>query len=381
MPGASIHSRRFLDMLLRSGHSVVLVDAFDPFPDGRANYSFIPYPKARAKWLKWGGLKRHLHPWIIAAQLRTIWRRIKPDVVHVHWLDSRAYHCALANIHPLVLTCWGSDINNFFSPDSNDSSLKKRVSKALRAAEHVTADTPEIIERCKQLAGRNVRASLYYYGIDMGAFSHRSEKEVLDYKKSLGIPAQSRVLLSVRALRPLMGHHRVLEAFAKAVGFPEMRDIVLVFKRYLAFDDGYEKELKDRARQLSLENRVFWIDPPQDEDMPLLYGLADLVINVPERDGFPVTFFEAAACHRPMLMSDLPAYSGVITGNECWLVPSFDIDMMAEALRMFFSSPAEEIHQRVDRASMIVHSIGSQDASLSAMEAVYRAFFRRNTEL
>jgi len=374
-PGGSIHSQRYLRMLLDSGYTVVLVDSYNPIPEGAERYSFIPYPGIFGlERLGLRTINRWIAPWLVALQLRLIWLRVKPDIVHVHWVDQRAYHCALAQLHPLILTCWGSDINNLFSTnDEEDLEYKNWIVKAIQEANHITADTSEIISRCEALTGRKLRSSLYYFGVDMNKFSPRPKDELERYKKELGIPVGARIILSARALRPLMGHHWILDAFSQIARHPNFKDTMLVFKRYLPFQDGYEAQLKKRIQELQLNDRVIWLDPPPNESMPLLYGISDVVVNFPERDGFPVTFFEAAACRRPIVSSGLPAYAEIVTGESCWLVSSGDVKSLERGIMNCLLASESEMSQRLEHAYAMAKFKGEQKISFSAIEAEYQS--------
>ena len=375
-PGISIHSQRFLHMLLDSGHDVTFVDSFNPVPYGVEHYQFIHYPSIFGLDLLPFRTGHRLGNWLQAEQLRLIWRRIKPDIVHLHWVDVRAHHCTLAKLSPLIFTCWGSDINNLFSEGFTNLEYRAKIAEAIQKADYITADSAEVISRCEKLAGRKVPSNLFFFGIDLAIFAPRNDFDVILYKEKLGIPSQHRVILSARALRPLMGHHWVLESFARIAHNSNFLDTVLILKRYLPFDDGYEKSLKIRIRELQLDERVIWLNPPLDDEMPLLYGIADVVVNFPERDGFPVTFFEAAACRRPIVSSDLPAYSGIITEDECWLVPPGDVEALEKGLIASLSATKEEMNYRLDRAISVVKTKGEQHACFSMMETIYQSLYQ-----
>jgi L-malate glycosyltransferase len=369
-PGISVHSQRILQMLLDAGHTVTLVDLHDPKPDGAERYEFIPYPGMFG--LERLGLRtvNRLGHLIKAARLRSILRRIKPDVVHVHWLDQRAYHCALARLHPLVLTCWGSDINNLFDQANHDAQHRARITRSLARADRITADSKEVLERCEQLVGRNLYSSLFYFGIDLEKFKRGYIDEGQALRRNLGISPQTKVILSVRALRPLMGHHYILEAFARLASDRDLPDTALVFKKYLPFADGYEHELKVRIKELNLEERVHWLDEVSNDRMPIHYAMADVVVNYPERDGFPVSLFEAAACERPIVTSDLKAYEGVFAG-ALKRVPAKDATALSAALKTLFLEDSAQTRQRIETAHAVARELGSQNQSLATLERVY----------
>jgi glycosyltransferase involved in cell wall biosynthesis len=360
-------------MLLDVGNRVTLVDSHNPKPEGAERYEFISYPGMFG--LEQLGLRtiNRLGHRIKAAQLKSIWKRTKPDVVHVHWVDQRAYQCALAGVHPLVLTCWGSDINNLFDPDYQDTEHRNRVVKSLFCADHITADSSEVLRRCDELTKGRVSSSVFRFGVDLKKFKPGYSEEALGQRQNLGIAPGTKVILSVRALRPLMGHHHILEAFRRISSDPALSDSVLVFKRYLPFADGYEESLKRRINELNLERRVRWLDEVSNDEMPIDYAMADVVLNYPERDGFPVTLFESAACKRPVITSYLPAYKDTFGEDDVWVVSVNDISGLASTLKAFFTLDAKAVEVKVLRAYDIVREHGDQEKCLRVMENVYQS--------
>jgi L-malate glycosyltransferase len=370
-PGVSIHSRRFLHMLLDAGHTVTLVDANDPKPGVQRAYQYIPYPGILGlEKLGLRTINRLGERWK-AFQLRRIWKRVEPDVVHVHWVDSRADHCACAGLHPLVLSCWGSDINNLFAPAQNDDQYRRRIVRALAASDHVIADSPEVLERCELLAGKKLTTSLFYLGINLNQFKPGNLRGSQLLRARLDISSASRVILSPRALRPLMGHHYVLEAFSRIANSPDVPHTVLVLKRYLAYANGYEERLKLQARKLGLENRIRWLEASGNEEMPIEYTMADVVVNYPEQDGFPVTLFEAAACRRPVVTSDLRAYQPVFGEDALWTVPPANPGRLAETLKACLSEEPTAQATRLERAFQIVSERGDQRRCFAPVAKLY----------
>jgi glycosyltransferase involved in cell wall biosynthesis len=360
-----------LQLLLDAGHTVTLVDTLKPKPADADRYTFLPYPGIFG--LERLGLRtiNRLGHWLKAAQLRLIWRRVKPDIVHVHWVDARAYQCALARLHPLILSCWGSDINNLFAPDNQDDEYRSRITRALQAAGHITADSPEVLQRCETLAGRKLNTSLFYFGIDLDRFKAGYAPEARQLRQELGIPAPARVILSVRALRPSMGHHFVLEAFSQMIKTPDLASTVLAFKRFLPFADHYEERLKDRVQEMGLERQVYWLPEVPNEQMPIHYALADLIVNYPEQDGFPVTFFEAAACQRPVVSSDLPAYRGTFASEAFRMTRASNAEALATALIDVLRMEPVELQRCVDLAYQQVSELGDQSRCLAQLEITY----------
>jgi len=368
-PGVSVHSQRFLQMLLDAGHIVTFVDSHNPKPEGAERYAFVTYPGMFG--LGRFGLRtvNRLGHRIKAARLKSIWKRTKPDVVHVHWVDQRAYHCALAGVHPMVLTCWGSDINNLFDPNNRDTDHRARIIRSLAHADHITADSLEVRERCEQLVGRKLNSSLFYFGIDLERFRPGYAEEAASLRARLGIAASAKVILSTRRLVPLMQHEKVLRAFAKAVK-ETGTDAVILFNRYLSADAEYLTQIESLADSLGIGGRVVWMDGINNNEMPVVLAASDLVVNFPDRDGFPVSLFEAAACKRAVITCALKAYDRVFDGAFI-PVPPNDERGLCDAIKNCLTENADQRSQRTESAFARVRAVGSRSGSMKHIEAVY----------
>ena len=337
-PGNSIHSRRPLQWLLRAGCHVTFADVHDPALGDARPYEFFRFPpdcrfgrRTEAR-LRKAAVRA-------CAILRLWWAafRARPQVTHVHWLDYRAYYCALARLKPLVLTAWGSDINLLLVPGV-DARVKKLVGRALAKADLVLVDSADMPGKCAQLAGREVPVELFPVGIDTRHFRPLGPEITREWKARLMIPEGAVVFVSLRAMAPLYGHHLILEAFAKASRRMH-KPAVLVFKLYNQANYGdaaeYLTGLRNRAAELNVGDLVRWVDEVPHARLPEVYAVADAVINYPLMDGFPVTFIEAAACMCPVITVRLQAYSGTFAETFFRLVPPDDPRGLAEALIEF----------------------------------------------
>lgn len=371
--GTSVHTVRFIRALLTRGYHVTLVDSTNPKDDfgDSSKFSCVEYPKLLGPERLGLRTLNRLGRYLIAVRMRAVWKKARPDVVHVHWVDGRAEVCALARLRPLVLTCWGSDINNLFASEFSDDWHRQRIVRALRAADHITADSPEVLARCEALAGHSIRGSIFYFGIDFDKFRPANSEEARQARHKLGIAERARVILSVRALRPLMGHLQVLEAFANLAGDTKHSDALLAFKRYLPIADGYEDRLRARVSALGLDERVIWLEAVPNEEMPLHYAVADVIVNYPERDGFPVTFFEATACRRPVVTSWLPAYQGVFDAECFWTATPGDEAALTQALRDCLMANTEARQGKLERAWQVARLRGDEQECFRVMDTIY----------
>lgn len=348
-PGNVIHGLKPLDWLLQRGHEVIFIDGENPYPDGKENFLFIP-------WL-------HSGDDFAIPLLKGVWDDLLPDLVHVHWADYRAYQCMKAGLSPLVITVWGSDINNYFisGPVSRFLLDRDLLGETLRKADTVFLDTPDIEQKCLLLAGGRITAELLTLGVNTSLFKPGYKKEVAVLREHMGIESDDRIFLSIRAMRPIYNHQQILLAFSQAVG-RFSRKTLLVFRKYNNRDfSDYETSLMTEIEKLDLSGHVRWMEPCRFSEMPVVYALADCVINFPLNDAFPVTFLEAAACMRPVISNRLPAYEHTLAERYFDMTVSPDPSELAEAMVCF------------------VNTGDSAPASLLRSEKLIRA--RRETEI
>lgn len=378
-PGESVHAQRFAKWILENGGEVYFLDASNPFPEGYPNFHFISYPyrgdRKLRRWFgsKWGG---KLSAWLNVPLLWSIWRKIKPDLVHVHYVDHRAYQSLLAGHRPLVLSVWGSDINYQFLPDA-DPELSKMVGLSLLKANRVLADAPDMISRCQKLAGSEINVDLLTFGIDTQAFHAGYLNEVKVLKSRLAISEEAFVFLSIRGWNRYYNHDLILEAFCKA--YPSFRrPAYLVFKRYGAHVEAaaLQNQIVERAKELGIDRAVFMLDEIPNSQMPELYNFADTIVNYPSVDAFPVSFFEAAACERSVLTCRLPAYEGEFVEKYFRCVPPEDVEALCQAMVSEVNEEANSELRLAARQWVVDHD--DQSISIRKLLAIYSQIIAKN---
>jgi len=301
-----VHTRRYFQILHEAGCDVFALDkGCPPNPpallkgryfagplQGRRLFGVLGAPRAEA-----------LTERFIAAQLKFLVASFRPDVVHVQWVDDWAWRIGRAVSRPLVLTAWGTDINQTRDP-AFDAGARARIAETLSRSALLIGDSADLLEQAGALAGRPLRSLSLPIGIDTRFFRPGLEAEAFAWRRRLEIPADAPVILSPRALRELYGHHLIVEAFAALA----TRDAFLVIKAYDCWDDTYRERLIDIAAALGAGERLRIIDEVPYAELPALYAMADLAVNFPAMDAFPVTFLECLACALPVVTNPLPAY-------------------------------------------------------------------------
>lgn len=352
-PAISIHSLRPLNWLLESGHEVIFMDFKNPYPEGRERYYYVPYPYGEGMEIL---TLEHSHAdeLLVIQKLRDIYYQFKPDVVHVHWIDHRAYQCVKAGLRPLVFSVWGSDINEHFKPDFNPKVARHLIGETLRGADLLIIDAPEMAQKCAYLAGQEVRTVLLHLGINTKFFRPGDHEANVRWRHKLSIPTDAVVFLSARALQPFYNHHFILHAFYLAK--PHfLNPAILVFKIYNYHDhQEYEMELRRRSIDMGIDQWVRWINQVPHEQLPEVYAFADIILNDPPMDSFPITFLEAAACEKPVITCRLPSYAGTFAERCFRTFELNDINGLVNAMINMVNEPSSRKTDLLFEARRIV---------------------------
>lgn len=366
-----MHTERLVQWLLRANHSVFLLARHNPISVQDEKFSYIQYrPFNLPGWVHPYKLRQFLLEWVNKIYLRLVWEKLQTDIVHTIFIGQGAFYCALARLSPLVLTALGSDINDPF--EKGYPSWQTKVAKTLLAARHITADANEVLSRCEVLAGKPLKSSLFYFGIDLQLFYSRPATETLTLRKKLQIPLDSKVVLSPRRLTYKMNHEVVLKAFAQFLQSND-NNYYLIFRRFGSFSVVIQNDLQELARKLKVNDQVIWLDTMPYEELPILYSLADLIINIPEQDGLPVTLFEASACKVPLITSDLPSYQEFLAKGAYFRVAVRDIDGIVSAMQKVLRDRDDELVEGLQRNYDLIVQVADQSKCFATLEKIYQS--------
>ena len=308
-----IHTRRYLHLILKAGCEAVLLNTgptgtqIGEIPTEKC-YTFPKSGRRLTRYLLGSSVANKLGDSLVRLQLRRLWASTRPDIIHVQWIDEKAWRVAEAGASPLVLTAWGSDLNSTRDSSHDPVQLQRKADVIAKSALLIT-DSQDMIDVATNLAKAPVRSMLLAIGIDTNLFCPASKAEAYDQRQKLNIPNTAMVVLSPRAFRNNYGHDIILRAFARAVRMTKV-DAYIVFKAYECFDRSYIDTINSTAADCEVQDRVRIIEEMPYQQLPIYYAMGDFAVNFPDMDAFPVAFIECLACELPVLTKHLPAYDG-----------------------------------------------------------------------
>jgi glycosyltransferase involved in cell wall biosynthesis len=301
---------------------------------------------------------------VSAIRMALTLRRLKPDVVHVHYTRGLAWGMLLSRVHPYVVMPWGGDVL-----EEQGAFLEwysKRLTCALLARADLLAIPSEYLERrVRALLPAVPPVARIGPGVNLRLF--RGGLEVQPLRERWDIPKSRRVIFSPRLAQPFYQHDRIIRALPAVR--EKVPEAVLVVTEQFA-DRGYVADLRRLAAALGVADRVRFVGTIPYPEMPLWYNLADAVVMVPRSDGLPNSLLEAMACGAVPILNALPQYAEMISHGENGYLVDPERGDLVDALVRVLSDPG--LRQRMGRANLAkAMSVADQDREMARMEDWY----------
>lgn len=351
--GSSPHISRLAFDLAARGHNIHILseDRYGPFAnsDGVAFHTFDE--KANA-------LGRIRAVYALLARLR-------PNVLHSHYVNNSGYLGLAAGFHPHVMHAWGSDI---FEVRNSRTARKLKTAIALRSADWVLSPSTFMRAEINRLAGSPLKHNeAWAWGIDTAHFAPTADTAA--FRQSHGMTGGPWIL-SPRALLPLYNQDVMVRAWPAVLAeFPSARLAIVRFQA----DGKFEIEVRALVSQLGIDKSVHWLDSLPYGDLPLAYSTSDAVVSIPTTDAPALTVMEAMACAKPVIVTDLPTLREVITDAEHgYFVDPRSAEAVGGAIRQVLrkNAAAGSAFTPANRERIV--KLADRKTSLDRLEEIYR---------
>ena len=319
----SEHTRRWAGFFASRGHDVHVVTCggVDTGPGPDVNYEI--HDLHTSSLGKTGYLLR-------VPRVRRLVRSLKPDVVHAHHATSYGLLAACTGVHPLVVTCHGSDI----LVSGKKRSMRPLLKRVLDAADLVTVPGEHVANAVHEL-GTRTEVVVFQYGVEV----ERLRSLGTAANRSSGAPGPIR-LVSARGLDPIYHTDEVLGAMA----ILRERDIDCVFD--LAGRGADAERLERLARDLDVADQVVFHGHVPEDVVELLIARGDVFVSVPSSDGVSIALFEAMALGTVPLVSDIAANRLWIRDGMNGVVVQITSASIADGILRAVSLERAEVHSR-----------------------------------
>jgi glycosyltransferase involved in cell wall biosynthesis len=223
--------------------------------------------------------------------LRGAIARVRPDVVHAHWLPRWGHLATRTGHEAVVVTPWGSDLYESAGAD------RARADGALRGAHAVIARSGHMERELLARGAPAERVHRVDLGVDLARFHPPGKGERERLRARLGLP-DGPVILSFRAGTELYNLDVVVRAAARVREHRPEATLVLVHG-----DAPLAGRVRDALRDAP---GVLAVGHVPHAELSAYLRAASAGVSIPRSDGSPSSVWEALACGLPVVASDLP---------------------------------------------------------------------------
>jgi len=305
----------------------------------RFRYFFSPFEKLAGSTgilptLRFNKAYGMLVPFLLVAQffsLLLLVRKVKPDVIHAHWIIPQGFVAVLLNILfgvPVVVTAHGADV---FGLQWALFRVIKRFT--LKRVEAITVVSKSLADALADFVTFNVDPKIISMGVDCTVFHPRRKGGLMREKYSITGP----FLLYVGRLTEKKGVRYLIDAM------PSVLSEIPGAKLLIVGSGELEQELKDQVMARRLNNQVQFAGSIPNANLPAYYAEADIFIGPSiwaeggDREGFGLTFVEAAMSGCLIIGTKTGGIGDIIQDNSTgFLVPEKDPGALTEKILYAF---------------------------------------------
>ena len=299
-------------------------------------------------------------------KLYRLMRRERPHIVHTHTAKAGfvgRIAARLAGVPVVLHTFHGHVFHGYFSPaKSRLFLLIERL--GARLSTRIITISPRLREEIARYGvTRSERIQVIPLGFDLEAFATQPRASG-DFRRSLNIPAEAKLVGAVGRLVPIKNIPLLLEAAALARQQDPAIRVVIVG------DGELREELQARAGALGLSDAVVFAG--WRRDLVSVYGDLDVVVISSDNEGTPASLIEAMATGCPVVATRVGGVPDLIADGETGrLVPPGDREALAGALLALFREP-EHTTQMAELARRRVLQRHPADRLIADVDGLYR---------
>lgn len=256
-------------------------------------------------------------------------RQYCPDLLDAHfvWPDGvGVYHLAQSLGIPYVISLRG-----WIWVCLNRPPMKRQCIPALQNAAGVISVSSDMSQAVRQLGVSSQRLQVIPNGVDTQMFHPRDKA---DSRRTLGLPTDGRLVISVAHLGPRKGHWEVVRALSH---LPQ--DVRLVIVGSDIQGGKNERALRAFIDKLNMNDRVILPGRQPYEKIPLYFSAADVSVLASYREGCPNVVTESLACGTPVIATKVGAVSDMLAVPQNGrIVPPCNVEALTTAFQEVLDS-------------------------------------------
>ncbi|SFT76727.1 Glycosyltransferase involved in cell wall bisynthesis [Lishizhenia tianjinensis] len=224
--------------------------------------------------------------------VRKVIKASKADVIHAHYATSYGMLAALFRPTNLVVSVWGSDVQEF----PYTSKLHKRILAYVFKRSKIICSTSEAMVNDVKYVVPGIKTKVIPFGIELDEFF---VKQHIDKDKiTFG---------TIKTLEKIYGVDVLIDSFNSFIKKTSRDDTLLII------GDGSErKNLEEKVSHLGLNDRVTFLGRINQTDVPKKVHNLDVYVSLSRRESFGVAVLEASASGIPVISSEASGFKEVV---------------------------------------------------------------------
>lgn len=294
--------------------------------------------------------------------LKKLLKEIKPDILNVHYASGYGTTARLANVHPYVLSVWGSDVFEF---PYRSFFHKKLLQKNLKSADVIASTSLSMAKQTQQFVDGHKKIEITPFGVDLEKFNPSC------FDKNTN--AQTICIGTVKTLKHVYGIDILLKALS--IVFSDIKNEFPEVSNQLNFrivGGGTDMdELKKLAVELGIDHLTHFTGSVSHEDVPSELNRLDIYVALSRQESFGVAVVEAQAMGIPVVVSNVGGLPEVVqNGKTGFIVDSENPQQAANAIKKLILDT--ELRQAMSiEAKQFAHSNFSWQSCAENMSDVY----------
>jgi L-malate glycosyltransferase len=279
----------------------------------------------------------------------------KPDIVHAHYATSYGLLGRKSGFHPLVISCWGSDVMDF----PKKSFLHRWIlKKNLSSADKILATSKTLVDAIHAVVKKDVEITPF--GVDTEVF------------KPLGSGEKTGLTIgTIKSLEKVYRIDMLIEAFARAKkDFPAL-------KLQIVGQGSQRSSLEQLVERLGLKEDVLFKGAVPHAEIALLHNALDIFVNVSDYESFGVSVLEAMACSKPVVVSNTGGLAEIVKDDSVgYKIPVNDVNALVKKLLLLIDN--ETLRKKMgENARQWVMNQYEWKNNVSQMISVYEKLVRK----
>lgn len=313
----SVHTQRWASYFAQQGDDVHLITYEAPnTPIEGVELHVI---KSLFNSLYLAFMPRHIKIYLLV-------RKLKPDIIHAHFISKFGFHAAFLGRHPVVMSAWGDDI--LIIPYW--SKLLWYFTKiSLKRADKIYAVSEDMAKKISSNFGIPANNVVVVpFGVDTELF----QPAIIHEQESSGrtIVFSNRNFLEVYNIETLIN----------AIPLVIEKNINVHF--VIKGSGPLEESLKELVSILNVDGYVTFVGWTEYHDMPEYLHNCDIYVSTAISDGTPVSVLEAMACGKACIVTDVGGVSEWIEdGVSGCLVPPQHPQVLADKILELAMGPVK----------------------------------------